>query len=180
LDLAPLASTPGSGRSRCRIFYEILALSVPYWDDLAARIAHAPFKAEAPPKIAQKLDAIRRIANTTVDDARPISSDAAARVLNDRLNVAIRASYHHSPNPEAIPLPAQFDPALAARSAPFWRAEGVRLAEEFIAQFEWVPGPCGTGSPESLSSGAQEEILALASYPKGSVKVYCPTNPMND
>src|SRR5699024_10149547 len=137
-------------------------------------------KAEAPPKIAQKLNAIRRIANTAVEDARPISSDSAAGVLNDRLNVAIRPSYHHSPYPEAIPLPAQVDPAQASRSAPCWRAEGVRLAEEFIAQFEWVPGPSGTGSPESLSSGAQEEILALASYPKKSGARTCPTNPMND
>ena len=56
--------------------YEVLSLPEPYRDDLAARINDDSFKAQVPTAITQKLNAIRRIANT----AAPLSREDVARL----------------------------------------------------------------------------------------------------
>ena len=116
--------------------YEVLSLSIPYRDDLAAKINDAAFKAEVPQGITQKLTAIRRIANTAVHENRQIRPDVSLAVLRELFNVMVWTSYHHSPQPSVVPLQVQFDPALAAKAAPLSREEVARLAAKFKEQDE--------------------------------------------
>ncbi|TCI98637.1 DEAD/DEAH box helicase family protein [Aeromicrobium sp. IC_218] len=116
--------------------YDVLSLPLPYRDDLAAKINDAAFKARVPQGITQKLTAIRRIANTAVHEQRQIRPDVSLAVLRELFNVVVWTSYHHSPQPDVVPLQAQFDPALAAKAAPLSRDELARLAARFKAQDE--------------------------------------------
>ncbi|WP_336922906.1 DEAD/DEAH box helicase family protein [Aquipuribacter sp. SD81] len=116
--------------------YDVLSLRTPYRDDLAAKIGDPAFKAKVPQGIAQKLTAIRRIANTAVHENRQIRPDVSLAVLRELFNVVVWTSYHHSPSPGAVPLQAQFDPARAAQAAPLSRDEVARLAAKFKAQDE--------------------------------------------
>ena len=111
--------------------YDVLSLPLPYRDDLAAKIDDPAFKAKVPQGITQKLTAIRRIANTAVHENRQIRPDVSLAVLRELFNVVVWTSYHHSPAPDAVPLQAQFDPALAAKAAPLSRDEIERLAAKF-------------------------------------------------
>lgn len=116
--------------------YEVLSLPLPYRNDLAAKIDDPAFKAEVPQGITQKLTAIRRIANTAVHQNRQIRPDVSLAVLRELFNVVVWASYHRSPQPNAVPLQAQFDPKLAAKAAPLSRDELARLAAKFREQDE--------------------------------------------
>lgn len=116
--------------------YDVLALAVPYRDDLAAKISDASFKARVPQTITQKLTAIRRIANTAVHDNRQLGSDVSLAVLRELFHVVVWVSYHHSPRPDIVPLQKQFDPTLAARAAPLSREDVARLAQKFREQDE--------------------------------------------
>lgn len=116
--------------------YDVLSLPIPYRNDLAAKINDAAFKAQVPQGITQKLTAIRRIANTAVHENRQIRPDISLAVLRELFNVVVWTSYHHSPEPTAVPLQAQFDPGLAAKAAPLSRADVGRLAATFKEQDE--------------------------------------------
>ena len=116
--------------------YDVLSLPVPYRNDLAAKISDAAFKARVPQGITQKLTAIRRVANSAVHENRQIRPDVSLAVLRELFNVVVWTSYHHSPAPAAVPLQAQFDPALAAKAAPLSREEVARLAAKFREQDE--------------------------------------------
>ena len=116
--------------------YDVLSLPVPYCNDLAAKISDAAFKARVPQGITQKLTAIRRVANSAVHENRQIRPDVSLAVLRELFNVVVWTSYHHSPAPAAVPLQAQFDPALAAKAAPLSREEVARLAAKFKEQDE--------------------------------------------
>lgn len=116
--------------------YDVLSLSLPYRDDLAAKINDAAFKAKVPQGITQKLTAIRRIANTAVHENRQIRPDVSLAVLRELFNVVVWTSYHHSPAPTVVPLQAQFDPGLAVKAAPLTREEVCRLAAKFKEQDE--------------------------------------------
>ena len=116
--------------------YDVLSLPVPYRNDLAAKISDAAFKARVPQGITQKLTAIRRVANSAVHENRQIRPDVSLAVLRELFNVVVWTSYHHSPAPAAVPLQAQFDPALAAKAAPLSREEVARLAAKFKEQDE--------------------------------------------
>jgi type I restriction enzyme R subunit len=116
--------------------YDVLSLPVPYRDDLAAKIGDAEFKRVVPAAITQKLNAIRRIANTAVHDNRQIRAEVSLAVLQELFHVVVWASYHHSPRPDVVPLQKQFAPTLAARAAPLSREEVARLAKKFQEQDE--------------------------------------------
>jgi type I restriction enzyme R subunit len=116
--------------------YDVLGLSLPYKDDLAARINDAAFKAETGTGIAQKLNLIRKLGNTAVHEKRAVPGHAALQVLRELHHVMVWAAFHHSPKPEAAPTKAQFDPALAAKAAPLSREELVALAAKLKAQDE--------------------------------------------
>lgn len=111
--------------------YDVLSLRLPYRNDLAAKIDDPAFRAKVPQGITQKLTAIRRIANTAVHENRQIRPDVSLAVLRELFNVVVWTSYHHSPAPDAVPLQAQFDPAIAAKAAPLTRDEVARLATKF-------------------------------------------------
>src|SRR5690349_24834542 len=57
--------------------YDVLALPIPYKDDLAAKINDAKFKSKVGLGIATKLNLIRKLGNTAVHDAQPIPPRAA-------------------------------------------------------------------------------------------------------
>ncbi|MCK0111885.1 DEAD/DEAH box helicase family protein [Ornithinimicrobium sp. F0845] len=116
--------------------YTVLSLPIPYRDDLAAKINDAAFKAKVPQGITQKLTAIRRIANTAVHENRQIRPDVSLAVLRELFHVVVWTSYHHSPQPNVVPLEAQFDPTLAAKAAPLSREEVAQLATKFQEQDE--------------------------------------------
>ncbi len=114
--------------------YDVLSLDVPYRSDLSARINDASFRTHVPPAIAQKLNAIRRIANTAVHDNRQIRADVSLGVLRELFHVVVWVSYHHSPRPDVVPLQAEFDPSRANAAAPLTREEVARLAQKFREQ----------------------------------------------
>ncbi len=116
--------------------YDVLGLSAPYRDDLAARINDAAFKAKVGVGIAQKLNLIRRVGNTAAHEGKPIPQQVALQVLRELFHVVVFVAYRHSDDPQSVPTGRQFDPALAAKLAPLSRTELVRLAEKFKAQDE--------------------------------------------
>ena len=116
--------------------YEVLNLPSAYRDDLAAKISEPAFGRYVPPQITQRLSVIRQISNIAVHDNKPITPDVATKVLKDLFSAVVWVAYHHSAQPQNVPLQSQFDPALARKSAPLSREELVRLAEKFQKQDE--------------------------------------------
>lgn len=116
--------------------YDVLGLQTPYQDDLAARIADAAFRAKVGIGIANKLTLIRKVGNKAVHELAPIPPAAALQVLRELHHVVVWTAFHYSPNPQAVPTSAQFDPELAAKAAPLSREDLVKLAAKFKAQDE--------------------------------------------
>jgi type I restriction enzyme, R subunit len=116
--------------------YDVLALPIPYQDDLSARINDAQFKVKVGAGIATKLNLIRKCGNHTVHDQKPIQARAGLDALRELHHVMVWAAFHHSANPQAVPLKAVFDPALAVKSAPVPRDEVAKLIARFQAQDE--------------------------------------------
>ena len=139
--------------------YEVLGLSLPYKDDLAARINDPAFRAKTGVGIGQKLTLIRKLGNTAVHDAKPIPPNAALQVLRDLHHVMVWVGFHHSPKPTAVPTQDQFDPALAAKAAPLARAELVKLAAKFQQQDE--AHAKALADKDELLAAHEAEIAAL-------------------
>lgn len=116
--------------------YDVLALRLPYEDDLSARINDARFKTKVGAGIAAKLNLIRKLGNHAVHDQKPIPPRVALDALRELHHAMVWAAFHYSTNPNAVPLKAVFDPALAKNAAPLTRAEVAQLAEKFRAQDE--------------------------------------------
>ncbi|MGC0143916.1 DEAD/DEAH box helicase family protein [Pseudactinotalea sp. Z1732] len=116
--------------------YEVLNLTEPYRDDLAARINDSRFKTRTGNSINQKLNLIRRLGNTAVHEARSLASDHGLAALRELHHVVVWAAFHHSADPAAVPVRTPFDPTLAAKAAPLSRDELVRLAKKFQEQDE--------------------------------------------
>lgn len=117
--------------------YELLELPEPYKHDLAARTNASDFRRVVPDGITSKLTAIRKLGNSAVHSGHvPLRPDVALAVVQDLYSVMVWTSYHHSPEPHAVPLTTAFDPRLATRSAPIPRAEVARLVATFRAQDE--------------------------------------------
>src|SRR6516225_7007617 len=89
--------------------YDVLALPLPYQDDLSARINDAKFKAKVGGGIAAKLNLIRKLGNHAVHDQKPIPPRAALDALRELHHVMVWAAFHYSANPQAVPLKAAFD-----------------------------------------------------------------------
>ncbi|WP_409429060.1 DEAD/DEAH box helicase family protein [Mycobacterium sp. SMC-11] len=139
--------------------YDIMNISVPYKDDLSARINDSAFRAKAGQGITQKLNLIRRLGNTAVHDPRPIPPRAALDALKELHHVMVWAAFHYSTNPKAVPLKAVFDPALAARSAPLTREDVARLAAKFKAQDD--AHAKALAERDELAAAKDAEIAAL-------------------
>ncbi len=113
--------------------YDILALSVPYRDDLSARINDNAFKNVTGMAISQKLNLIRQAGNAAVHEIRAVRPDTAAAVLRELHHVLVWAAFHYSPNPQDVPVTAVFDPALAEQAAPLSRDE-LRALDKKLAE----------------------------------------------
>lgn len=59
------------------LLYDLLDLSLPYKEDLAARINEYAFREQVPPAIAHKLNLIRKAGNSAVHDQKAISPQIA-------------------------------------------------------------------------------------------------------
>ena len=94
------------------------------------------FKVKIGAGIATKLNLIRKCGNHAVHDQKPIPARAALDALRELHHVMVWAAFHHSANPQAVPLKAVFDPALAVKSAPVPREEVAKLVAQFQAQDE--------------------------------------------
>ena len=116
--------------------YDVMALSLPYQDDLSARVNDAGFKAKVGVGISQKLNLIRKVGNTAVHDTKPIRPDVALAVLRELHHVVVWAAFRYSKNPSAVPTQSLFDPALATKASPLSHADVVKLAAKFKAQDE--------------------------------------------
>ena len=116
--------------------YDVLALPLPYKPDLSAKINDAKFRAQAGVGIANKLNLIRKLGNVAVHEAKPIPQRAALDALKELHHVVLWAAFRYSTNPQAVPMKAVFDPALAAKAAPLSRDEIAKLAQRFQAQDE--------------------------------------------
>lgn len=116
--------------------YNVLGLPVPYVSDLAARINDAGFKAKVGVGNATKMNLIRKLGNHAVHDQKPIPPRAALDALRELHHVMVWAAFHHSSQPQAVPLKAVFEPALAKKAAPLTREEVAQLAQKFAQQDE--------------------------------------------
>ena len=140
--------------------YDVLALPIPYQDDLSARINDAQFKAKVGAGIATKLNLIRKLGNHAVHDQKPIQPRAALDALRELHHVMVWAAFHHSANPQAVPLKAAFDPALAVKSAPVPREEVAKLIARFKAQDE--ARAKALAEKDELAAAKDAEIAAAA------------------
>jgi type I restriction enzyme, R subunit len=139
--------------------YDVLAVPIPYQDDLSARINDAKFKVKVGAGIAAKLNLIRKLGNHAVHDQKPIPPRAALDALRELHHVMVWAAFHYSANPQAVPLKAVFDPALAKKAAPLTRAEVAQLAEKFTAQDE--AHAKALAEKDELAAAKDAEIAAL-------------------
>ena len=116
--------------------YDILVLPVPYKTDLAAKVNDTGFQSKVGMGIVQKLNLIRKLGNFAVHDTKQIPQRAALDSLKELHHVMLWAAFRYSTAPQAVPMKARFDPALAARAAPLSREEIAALATKFKAQDE--------------------------------------------
>jgi type I restriction enzyme R subunit len=116
--------------------YEVLALPVPYKDDLSAKTSAPAFKARTGPAISAKLNLVRKLGNDAVHKTvAPTGRDALGLVREVYL-VMLWASASYSPQPAAVPTATPFDPALAAKAAPLSSRDVQQLLARFRAQDE--------------------------------------------
>lgn len=117
--------------------YDLMALPLPYSNDLAARINDSAFKARVGVGIGQKLNLLRKAGNAAVHDTRPIRPEIALAALRELHHVLIWAAFHYSLSPESVPKNAVFDVKLAAAPAPrLSRDQVAGLAAKFKAKDE--------------------------------------------
>lgn len=114
--------------------YHVLALPIPYKNDLAAKINDPKFKAKVGIGTATKLNLIRKLGNTAVHDAQPIPPRAALDALRELHHVMVWAAFRYSTKPQSVPIKAAFDPKTVAKAAPLTRREVAQLAAKFAAQ----------------------------------------------
>lgn len=139
--------------------YDVVALPIPYKNDLAAKINDPKFKSKVGVGIATKLNLIRKLGNTAVHEAQPIPPRAALDVLRELHHVMLWAAFRYSTHPQAIPMKAAFDPQIAAKAAPLTRQEVAQLAAKFAAQDE--AHAKALAAKDELAAQKDAEIAAL-------------------
>ncbi|AQX78699.1 restriction endonuclease subunit R [Plantibacter flavus] len=116
--------------------FKLWQLPEPYQPDFAARVHDPAFAQLVPQSIRAKLNLIRKNGNNAVHRQQAVPVQVAGGVLAELFHVLVWAGFHHSPHPELVPTTAQFDPKLAAQSAPLSRTEVAELARRFKQQDE--------------------------------------------
>ncbi|MCX2934940.1 DEAD/DEAH box helicase family protein [Mycobacterium sp. CVI_P3] len=114
--------------------YDVLALPIPYKNDLAAKINDPEFKSKVGVGAATKLNLIRKLGNTAVHDAQPIPPRAALDALRELHHVMLWAAFRYSTKPQAVPIKAAFDSKIVAKAAPLTRRDVAQLAAKFAAR----------------------------------------------
>lgn len=141
------------------LLYDVLALPLPYKNDLSARINEPPFRSKVPPAIVQKLNLIRKAGNAAVHEQKAIAPNIALAVLRELHHVMVWAVFHYSAYPKAAPLKLPFDPKLASKAAPLTRQEVAQLAARFKAQDE--AHAKALAEKEELAAAKDAEIARL-------------------
>ncbi len=139
--------------------YDVLALPIPYKNDLAAKINDPKFRNKVGDGVATKLNLIRKLGNVAVHDAQPIPPRAALDALRELHHVMLWAAFRHSTKPQAVPMRAAFDPKIAAKAAPLSRQEVAQLAAKFAAQDE--AHAIALAEKDELAKAQAAEIAAL-------------------
>lgn len=139
--------------------YDIVGLTQPYQNDLAARINDAGFKAKVGVGITQKLNLIRKWGNAAAHEGKPIPPPVALQVLRELFHVVVFAAFRYTTDPQGVPTGTQFDPKLAASAAPLSRQELVQLAAKFKAQDEALAK--ALAEKEDLAATKDAEIAEL-------------------
>lgn len=139
--------------------YDVLALPIPYKNDLAAKINDTAFKSKVGVGIATKLNLIRKLGNTAVHEPQQIPARAALDALRELHHVMLWAAFRYSTNPQAVPLKVAFDPTIAAKAAPLSRQEVAQLAAKFAAQDE--AHAKALAEKDELAAAQAAEIAAL-------------------
>lgn len=139
--------------------YDVLALPIPYKNDLAAKINDSGFKSKVGVGIATKLNLIRKLGNTAVHEAQPIPPRVALDALRELHHVMLWAAFRYSTKPQAVPMKAAFDPKIAAKAAPLTRQEVGLLAAKFAAQDE--AHAKALAEKDDLAATQAAEIAAL-------------------
>ncbi|MEV8164597.1 DEAD/DEAH box helicase family protein [Rothia kristinae] len=114
--------------------YDLKGYPTPYRDDLSARINAPEFTAGTGPKVAAKLNYLRKLGNDAVHQDRTIGPRDALGALKELFHVMISAAFFNFAHPDNVPTGRQFDPQLARRAAPLTAEEVQRLAQKFQEQ----------------------------------------------
>jgi type I restriction enzyme, R subunit len=139
--------------------YDVLALPIPYKNDLAAKINDAKFKSKVGVGIATKLNLIRKLGNHAVHDTQPIAPRAALDALRELHHLMLWAAFRYSVDPRAVPMKATFDSTLAAKAAPLTRQEVAKLAAKFATQDE--AHAKALAKKDEIAAAQAAEIAAL-------------------
>ncbi|WP_445166994.1 DEAD/DEAH box helicase family protein [Mycolicibacterium sp. Dal123E01] len=139
--------------------YDVLALPIPYKNDLAAKINDPKFKSKVGIGTAAKLNLIRKLGNTAVHEVQAIPPRAALEALRELHHVMLWAAFRYSTQPQAVPIKAAFDPKIAAKSAPLSRQEVAQLAAKFAAQD--AAHAKALSEKDELAAAQAAEIAAL-------------------
>src|SRR5690606_3472056 len=83
-----------------------------------------------------KLNYLRKAGNNAVHKTTPVTQHDSLGVLRELFHVLVWAALHHSTAPESVPTGAQFNPALAAQTAPLSKTDVQKLAAKFKEQDE--------------------------------------------
>ncbi|MGQ9407387.1 DEAD/DEAH box helicase family protein [Mycolicibacterium gilvum] len=146
--------------------YDILGLPLPYKTDLAAKINDTGFQSKVGMGITQKLNLIRKLGNFAVHDTKQIPPRAALDSLKELHHVMLWAAFRYSTAPQAVPMKARFDTALAAKAAPLSRDEVAALAARFKAQDE--AHAKALAEKEELAAAKDAEIAELRAQIKAA------------
>ncbi|MBF6270402.1 DEAD/DEAH box helicase family protein [Nocardia farcinica] len=91
--------------------YRAQNLPEPYKSDLAARIHDGKFVGVVGHALVTKMDLIRRLGNTAVHDAKPVSKDAGHKALAELFHILSWLARTYATQPSSKPSPQQqFDP----------------------------------------------------------------------
>ena len=117
------------------LFVDVFGLPEGYRSDLSARMNDSSFKNRTA-RINNQLNLIRRRGNDAAHGNRRLTPQEGVATLRDLFDVIVWTVKHCSTFPEAAPLGAAFDVAIAKKRAPLGPAELKQLAERFAQQQE--------------------------------------------
>src|SRR5699024_8039706 len=117
------------------LFVDVFGLPEGYRSDLSARMNDSSFKNRTG-RINNQLNLIRRRGNDAAHGNRRLTPREGVAALRDLFDVTVWTVKHCSTFPEAAPLGAAVDVAIAKRRAPLGPAELKQLADRFARQQE--------------------------------------------